>query len=285
MIDAYNIVASRPWLITQESLETILAIANRMGDPDALRELKAMHAVHALQTDRGKLLEGTRTVRAVDGVAVIPVTGPIFRYANLFTEISGATSAQVLATDIRVASENPYIRGIVYEHNSPGGEASGINELAGAIAAASTKKRSITYCGGQMCSASFWLGMAPGDVVIDATAILGSLGVVMSYTDTSKRDEKSDVRHVEIVSSVSPNKRLSPNTDAGRAQRQAVVDALADVFVGEVAKYRRTTTTKVLSDFGGGGVLVGQAAVDAGMADRIGSLEEVIAVLAGRQRN
>lgn len=270
MIDAYNIVATRPWLITQESLETILAIANRMGDPEAL------------QTHLGKRLENTRTVQMVDGVAVIPIAGPIFRYANLFTEISGATSTEILARDIRVAADNPYVRGIVYEHNSPGGEATGINELAGVIAEVSKKKRSVAYAGGTMASASYWLGAAAGEIVVDATAVIGSIGVVMSYTDTTARDAKSDVRRVEIVSSASPNKRVDPNSDAGRTQIQTLVDSLADVFVGAVAKYRRTTPEKVVSDFGGGGVLVGQAAVKAGMADRIGSLDEVIAALAGR---
>jgi capsid assembly protease len=270
MIDAYNVVATRPWLITPDSLETILAIANRMGDPEAL------------QTKIGKRLENSRTVEMIDGVAVIPVTGPIFRHANLFTEISGATSTQVLATDIRAALENSYVNGIVLNIDSPGGEAAGINELANFIASASKRKRIVAYAGGTMASAAYWIGVAPGEVVIDATAVLGSIGVVMSYTDTSKRDEKSDVRRMEIVSSVSPSKRVDPNSDAGRAQIQTLVDSLADVFVGAVAKYRRTTPEKVVSDFGGGGVLVGQAAVKAGMADRIGSLDEVIAALAGR---
>jgi ClpP class serine protease len=106
----------------------------------------------------------------------------------------------------------------------------------------------------------------------------------MSYLDTSKRDEKSDVRRVEIVSSSSPDKRLDPNTDAGRAKVQSMVDALADVFIGSVAKFRGTTPERVASDFGRGGVMVGAQAKAAGMVDRIGSLETVIAELAGRLR-
>lgn len=272
MIDSYHIAASRPWLIQEESLQTILAVANRMGDPDAL------------QTQLGRKLENTRTVTMQDGVAVIPVTGPIFRYANLFTEISGATSTQVLATDIRAALDNPYVKGIVLDVNSPGGEATGINELASLIARAATVKPMRAYIGGTGASAAYWLASAvgKGKVVADATAVVGSIGVVMSYLDTTKRDEKADVRRVEIVSSSSPNKRLDPNTEAGRAAVQNIVDALAEVFVGAVAKYRGTTPEKVISDFGGGGVLVGARAKAAGMVDRIGSLDGVIAELAGR---
>lgn len=270
MIDAFHVSASRLWLIQEESLQQILAIAERLTDPQAL------------QTQLGRRLENTRSVSMVDGVAVIPITGPIFRYANIFTEISGATSTQVLATDIRTALDNPYVTGIVLDINSPGGEATGINELAGMIHRARTIKPVIAYGGGSVSSAAYWLASAASDIVIDATALVGSIGVVAAYLDTSKRDEKSDVRRIEIVSSSSPNKRLDPTSDAGRLDIQQRVDALADVFVNAVATYRHTTSEKVLADYGRGGVLVGSAAVTAGMADRIGSLDRVIAELAGR---
>lgn len=269
MIDAFNVAASRPWLIQQEALETIFAIAQRYGDPEAL------------QTRIGRPLDNTRTVSMRDGVAVIPVTGPIFRYANLFTEISGATSTGTLARDIQSALDNKYVRGIVLDINSPGGEATGINELGKLIRSGRAIKPIKAYAGGSMASAAYWLGSAADEVIIDDTAALGSIGVLMSYQDTSARDAKSDVRTIEIVSSQSPDKRINPATDEGRAKVQSIVDALAEVFVSAVAANRGTTTEKVLADFGRGGVLIGAAAVKAGMADRIGSLESVIAELAG----
>lgn len=272
MIDAFNVAASRPWLMQPEGLEAILAIAQRCGDPEAL------------QTKIGKPLENARTVQMVDGVAVIPVTGPIFRYANLFTQISGATSTEVLATDIRAALDNPYVRGIALDIDSPGGEVSGINELANMIRAGVSTKPIVAYSGGLLASAAYWIGAAADEIVVDATAIVGSIGVVMSYMDTSKRDEKSDVRRVEIVSSASPEKRLDPNTEAGRAKVQAMVDALAEVFITSVAKFRSTTPERVKSDFGRGGSLIGAEAKAVGMVNRIGSLDTVIAELAGRLR-
>ncbi|WP_027489375.1 S49 family peptidase [Rhodanobacter sp. OR92] len=269
MIDAFELAASRPWLIQQEALETVLAVANRCGDPEAL------------QTRLGRPLDNARTVSMRDGVAVIPVTGPIFRYANLFTEISGATSTGTLARDIQSALDNKYVRAIVLDINSPGGEATGINELGKLIRAGRDIKPIKAYAGGTMASAAFWLGSAADEVIIDETAVLGSIGVLMSYLDTSARDAKSDVRTVEIVSSQSPDKRINPATDEGRAKVQSIVDALAEVFVNAVASNRGVTPQTVLADFGRGGVLIGAAAVKAGMADRIGSLESVIAELAG----
>lgn len=269
MSDAFHLAASRPWLIQRESLETILAVAQRAGDPQAL------------QSRLGRPLDNTRRVTMRDGVAVIPATGPMFRYANMLTEISGATSTQVLATDLQAALDNPYVKAIVLELNTPGGEASGIGELADMIYAARGSKRIVGYVGDLAASAGYWFGSACDELVIAETGMVGSIGVVMSYLDTSERDAKAGVRTLEIVSSQSPDKRLDPKTDEGRAKVQSIVDSLAEVFVGAVARNRGVTVDTVLSDFGRGGLLLGAEAVKAGMADRIGSLEAVITELAG----
>ncbi|MBB3822242.1 signal peptide peptidase SppA [Xanthomonas arboricola] len=216
-----------------------------------------------------------------DGVAVIPVTGPVFRYANMFTEISGATSTQLLATDLQAALDNPYVKAVVLEFNTPGGEASGIGELSDTIHAARGAKPIVAYVGDLAASAGYWLASACDEVVIAETGMVGSIGVVMSYLDTSERDAKAGVRTLEIVSSQSPDKRLDPKTDAGRGKVQTIVDALAEVFVSSVARNRDVPVDTVLADFGRGGVLLGADAVKAGMADRIGSLEAVITELAG----
>lgn len=106
---ALELAASQPWLMLPDALDNLLTISDRMGDP------------MALTTKRGEQLEDTRKVTMRNGVAVVPVVGPIFRYANLFTEISGATSTQILATDIQRALDDPKVRSIVLNIDSPGG--------------------------------------------------------------------------------------------------------------------------------------------------------------------
>lgn len=267
---AFDLAAARPWCILPESLNEVLAIADRMGDPEAL------------ETRLGKPLENTRTVDTrSNGIAVVPVTGPIFRYANLLTMISGATSTQVLATDIQTAIDDRSVRGIILDINSPGGEAAGINELAQMIFDARSKKPIWAYVGGTGASGAYWIASAASKILVDKTAILGSIGVVMSYRDTRSRDEKSGVRDVEIVSSNSPDKRLDPTTEIGRAKVLKIVDDMADVFIGSVARNRGVTRDQVISDFGRGGLLVGENAVKAGMADGASSLESAISELAG----
>lgn len=264
---AFDLCASEPWLITEEYLHVIMEIAGRTNDIDAL------------MARTGRQLQNTRRVTMREGVAIVPVVGPIIRYANLFSEISGATSTQVLATDIRAALDDPLVKAIVLDVNSPGGMASGINELGDLIFEGRKEKPIIAYAGGQMASAAYWLGSGADEIVADRTAVLGSIGAIMTITDSRGRDERMGVRTIEIVSSQSPDKRLDINEDASRAKLQRIVDDLAGVFVSAVARNRGVDEDHVLDQYGRGGLMVGQSAVDAGLADRIGSLESVITEL------
>lgn len=263
---AFELAASRPWLMTGDALDSLMAVADRQGD------------VQALEARLGRSLDNTRNVTVRDGVAVIPITGPIFRYANLFTEISGATSTQVLAIDIQTALGDPQIKAIVINADSPGGEATGVNELAEMIYQARGTKPIKAYVGGQAASAMYWIASAADEVVVDDTAQLGSVGVVLSLR---KREDRPGEKSYEIVSSNAPNKRPDMETEAGRAQLQTRTDELASVFLDKVARNRGIPREEINGRFREGGIATGALAVEAGMADRLGSLEGLIAELAG----
>lgn len=253
------------WYMQPEWVQTMRDMALRSHSPD----FEAVLAKQAQRLDRSE----RGLVR--DGVALISVHGPIFRYANIFTELSGAESIDVLATDLQAALDNPAVRHIVLWIDSPGGQVNGTSEFAQQIHATDMVKPVTAYVGNLAASAGYWLASSASRIVIGDTAMLGSIGVVTGmYVE-------DDETFVEVVSTQSPGKRPDVRTTEGRAQIQAEVDALADVFVKTVARNRDVSVEKVLSDFGKGGILVGQAAVDAGMADEIGSLEGLLAELAG----
>jgi signal peptide peptidase SppA len=276
-VRALDLAASVPWAIRPEALEAILTIAAREDIPqDVVARLMTSGSTEAVAAKLGKPLDNTRSVTVRDGVAIIPIAGPIFRHANLFSEISGATTTEAVAQDLATALATPAVRAILLEVDSPGGEVAGISELAAMIRAATAEKPVTAYIDDLGASAAYWLASAAGSIVAAPTAVLGSLGVVAVMRDPSKTKSTD----LEFVSSQSPNKRPDLTTEAGKAQVQATVDALADVFVADVARYRGTSVETVLSDFGQGGVFVGQQAVDAGMADAIGSHEQTLRDLA-----
>ncbi|RMR36910.1 putative phage-related protein [Pseudomonas syringae pv. coriandricola] len=263
---ALELAASQPWLMLPDALDNLLTIADRMGDPGAL------------ESKTGIRLENSRTVSVRNGVAIIPVVGPVFRYANLFTEISGATSTQVLATDLQSALDDPNIKSIILNIDSPGGVAAGINELADQIHAGRARKSIVAYVGGTGASAAYWLASAASEIVIDETALLGSIGVVVEAV--VEGEASSGRKRYQIVSRNAPNKRLDMATEEGRAKVGETVDAMGEVFVAKVARNLGVASDAVpaMGDFGG--LRVGAAAVESGLAHRLGSLEGLITELA-----
>lgn len=261
-MNIFDVAASKQWMITEEYLFTIMKIANReTGD------------LEAIATSLGRPLQNTRSVYVTDGVAVVPIVGPLFRRAGMLSDISGASSTEQVARDIAQALASDEVNAIILEIDSPGGEAAGVNEVGNIIYSARDKKPIVAYVGHQACSGGYWLASACSEVVIDRTAILGSIGVAVQY---SKKKEDGPVSSGDIVSSQSPKKRLSPETDEGKQEIQTLVDSLADVFIETISRNRGVSVDKVLSDFGQGGSILGDAAVSRGMADRTGSLENLI---------
>ena len=258
MPKAVDFILAEPWCIQPEALEQILAIAQRVNS-----------GPEALEAKLGRPLEKSRTVEMRGPVAVIPVRGPIFRYANLFTRISGAQSLEILARDFRTALKDKSVARIVLNIDSPGGQANGISEFAAMVRA--SEKPVTAYIDGAGASAAYWIAAAANEVVVSETAILGSIGVVATWRPGPERE-------IRIISSQSPRKQSDPRTDGGRSEMQRVVDDLAQVFVTSVARYRNSDSERVLKDFGRGGLLVGAKAVAAGMADSLGSFESLVEV-------
>ncbi len=257
-------VLHSPWAIQPEKLLEIQAIVDTHLRGETID-------IAAVEARIGRPLQNTQTVTMRGTTALIPVTGPIFRYANLLTDVSGATSLEILATDFSAADQNPAVQQIVLVIDSPGGQANGIAEFAQLIRSASTPVTA--YIDNSAASAAYWLASSADRIVMAKTAMVGSIGAVVSI-DPRKSDGS-----VEIISSQSPNKRADVTTDAGRAQIQKLIDALAQVFVEDVALHRKVSVDTVLSDFGGGGMMLAAEAVGAGMADSIGTLETLLSDL------
>lgn len=222
----------------------------------------------ALADAGGFPLEGARTPLAVvDGVATIAIDGPLVRKAGMVANVSGLTSYGALRSDLAAAMSDPAVRSIDWAIDSPGGEVSGLFEIADEIHAAS-KRKPMRALVSEANSAAYVIAAAIGNISIEQAGLAGSIGVVLGVQKPAPDATAPTV--IEFVSSASPNKRPDVSTDAGRAQYQARVDYLGEALVSKVAAYRGVTAEHVKEQFGAGGVLVGAQAVAAGLADRIG---------------
>lgn len=241
-------------------------------EPDTFNNLEALNTKEIPQ------LENTRTVKVQNGIAIIPVQGIITGRMDFMTYILGGTALDILAKDFRTALENPDIKGIVLDFDSPGGIAVGPAEMAEFIYKSRGTKPIVSYVGRNCCSAAYWLAAATDKIVVHSSAVLGSIGVVSAIPVQEQPDSEGYKRY-EIVSSNAKAKRPDPRTEEGLSEIKRELDALETQFIDNIARFRNLPSSVVRSDFGNGGVMIGHDALARSMADELGSFESVLETL------
>lgn len=272
-------IRAQPWAILPDYLEAIEALAARaLADPSLAAVANDGHedrlrAHIASVAAVGTPLDGARMSTVRDGVAVVPLLGPIFPRANLVNSSAGGTPLDAVMRDFRVAQAARDVDRVVMLVDSPGGVVSGLGEAAEAIRAA--QKPVTAFVTGMGASAAYWLASQAAEMVLEPAASVGSIGVVASISRQEAPGADGRRTH-EVVSSYAPRKRPDVTTEDGRAAVQEEVDALESVFIAAVAKGRNVPVSVVRQEFGQGAMVAARAAVERGMADRIGTLESVL---------
>ena len=256
-------------------------------EPAKLLEIQAIYATHlrgdkidieAVEKRLGRpLANEPKAYDILDGVAVLPIEGVIAKRANLFSQISGGVSTELVARDLKAALNDPAVHSIILSVDSPGGTVDGTETLAAAVAGAT--KPIVTLASGTMASAAYWIGSAANAAYItDGTTIVGSIGVVATHTDISKAQEASGVKTTEIFAG--QYKRIASNyaplSKEGRQTMQDQVDYTYSLFVSAVAKHRGVSADVVLQDMADGRIFIGQQAIDAGLVDGVATLESLV---------
>lgn len=216
---------------------------------------------------------------APKSVAVVPVYGPLTQRGSWY-----GTSMDLMRARIGALAADASIGSIVLDIDSPGGTVAGTAEAAAAVRAAAAQKPVIAVANTLAASAAYWIGSQASEFVIAPSGDVGSIGVMAMHQDISGWLEQNGIKMTMIRSSQSPLKNeanpFSPLGDDAAAFLQSRVDESGDQFVKAVAAGRRVSQTKVREDFGQGRVFGAQAAVARGMADRIATLDDVVAGLA-----
>lgn len=280
-IEAMNIldILYQPWAIAPDRLTEIQAIyaAHLRGESIDIEAVEARIGRQLQNQPQGYLVQ--------DGAALIPLRGVMAPRMNLMSQVSGGTSTELFARDVKAALSDPEVQSIVLLVDSPGGSVGGTQAAAAAVMNARGVKPIATYSDGMMASAAYWVGSAADRVYISSGVDqVGSIGVVASHVDVSQREAALGVKTTEIVAG--RYKRIAsqygPLTESGRQSIQDQVDYLYSLFVGDVAAQRAVSADKVLADMADGRVFIGQQAIDAGLVDGIGRMEGVIAEMNDR---
>jgi signal peptide peptidase SppA len=272
-------VYDTPWAITQAKLDEItdLLELRRSGH---LGEEEIQNRLAALGPDRPR--EGDdEPYRLIGGVAVVPLYGVLAPRMNIVMRISGGTSTQQFVAAVNQAVDDPDVKAIVIDIDSPGGSVLGLPEAADAVRQASTVKPIVSVATGQMCSAAYYVGSAAGEVIATRSSQVGSIGTIGFHCNHQAADLKEGVEKTVIFAG--PHKAdgstHAPLNDQGRATLQEQVDAYYAQFVTDVARFRGITPAAVENRFGGGKHFIAAEALTRGLIDRIATLSEVVAEL------
>lgn len=212
-------------------------------------------------------------------IAVIGVSGTLVRRAAAVDAASGLTSYSAISAQLAQAVRDPAVNAILLDIDSPGGEAGGAFDLADQIVAARQIKPIWAVANDDAFSAAYAIASAATRVYVTRTGGVGSVGVIALHVDQSQRDAMSGLRYTAVYAGdrkndMSPHAPLS--TDAAQAL-QAEVDRLYGLFVSTVAVNRNLSAQDVQDTEAG--LYFAQDAIDAGLADVVGTLDDALIAL------
>lgn len=263
---------STPWAILPEKLDEIVSLVEDHANGERL-------STEEVQARIGVVVKPE--ARVAGGLAVVPIYGVIAQRTNVLSAISGGTSTQILGETISAYVADRSVTGIVLDIDSPGGSVFGVTELANRILGMRGTKPIVAMVNSLAASAAYWIASAADEIAITPGGLAGSIGVVGVHVDNSKAEEIQG-RKTTLISAgkyKTDGSDLEPLTETARAEMQARVDSYYDRFVADVARGRGVAETRVRNGFGEGRVVTSSDALKLGMADRVATIEQVIARL------
>lgn len=211
-------------------------------------------------------------------IAVIPLYGALTPRGSWF-----GTSLSAFGAMVRRAGNDGDVAAIITHIDSPGGTVAATVEAANEVKAAAAQKPVIAVADTLAASAAYWIGSQASEFVMAPSADVGSIGAMIMHQDVSGMLEQWGIKMTMIRSEQSPNKNeahpFAPLSDEARAFLQGRANDAGADFIKAVAAGRGVTQAKVKEDFGQGRVFGAREAVARGMADRVATLDEVIAGL------
>lgn len=230
--------------------------------------------IQAIQLPDYAKLKDVENFKAKKKVAVIYAEGNIVD-GDAKQEVAGDRFAKIIA-DVRKDST---VKAVVLRVNSPGGSVLASEKIKAEIDL--IQKRGIPVIasyGDYAASGGYWISANCDKIYSNATTLTGSIGVFSMIPDISGTLE--DKIHVNITP-VNSNKHadmygmMRPLDQAELDYMQASVENIYEKFTGLVAEGRDMTVPAV-DEIAQGRVWTGAEALEIGLVDEIGTIEDAI---------
>lgn len=276
----YHRVASkffnRPLLLTPAIAETISTfLLSRIGGKRGPRAME----FDPFDDDEDPAPTPAYTL-AAGGAGVIRMVGEFVNRGAWMGASSGLISYEGVKSQLALALSDPRVSAIVLDLESPGGEATGAFEAAAAVRDANAIKPVVAVVNGIACSAAYAIASGAARIITLPTGFAGSIGVIMMHLDISKYLDGEGIKPTLIFAGAhkADGNPFEPLPVDVRAELQAEIDAFYDLFVATVALGRAGLSDQAIRDTQARAYM-GQAAVDVGLCDAVGTLDMVLAEL------
>ena len=207
-------------------------------------------------------------------VAVIYADGNIVD-GKALQEVAGDRFAKMIS-EIRADST---INAAVLRVNSPGGSVLASEKIKSEIELLQKRMPVVASYGSYAASGGYWISAGCDKIFSNATTLTGSIGVFSMIPDLGKTVK--DKLHINITP-VNSNRHsdmygsMRPLTDVEIAYMQASVEKIYTKFTGIVSEGRGMSVEKV-DEIAQGRVWSGAEALNIGLVDQIGTIEDAIA--------
>lgn len=267
----------QPWMILPEKMAALSAVLERR---------MAMSQAGWQQPESRPSASASAKIREIAGlavaqvgrVAILPLHGVISQRPSLFTAYSGGTSSEQFVSAHSLLLKDDTVEKVIWDVDSPGGSVSGTPEAAAELLAMRGRKPTYAVSNTLMASAAYWLATAADQIIASPSSLTGSIGVIAAHRDVSRADKQAGVR-VRYVYAGKYKAEGVPGTkldDEALAAMQQIVDDYYGQFVAGVAKARRVKEARVQNGYGEGRALTAERAVAGGLADRVGTLGQIL---------
>mgnify|MGYP003335552231 CR=1 FL=1 len=189
-----------------------------------------------------------------------------------------AASADNLMTAMRSAFEDAGAQAVVLRINSPGGspvQAGLVNDEVRRLKALH-KKKVYAVCEEMCASAAYYIAVSADQIFVDKASIVGSIGVLMDGFGFVGTMEKLGVERRLLTAGT--NKAMldpfSPLNPQHESYARAMLDQIHQQFIAVVRQGRGKALKETPETFSGL-FWNGEQAVQIGLADKIGSLDQI----------
>jgi len=230
------------------------------------------------QIDLGKYIAADSEKKNTDNdghIAIVYAQGDIIEGKST----QGSMGNETICKALRDAREDKKVKAIVFRVNSPGGSALASEFILREVKLAVKEKPVIVSMGTYAASGGYYISCAANHIFADPTTLTGSIGVfgmVPCFQKLLKNDLKINFEGVKtnknadyMTTVVEP---LSPY------QIQVIqneIENIYDTFISHVAEGRNMTKEQV-DAIAQGRVWTGSEAIEIGLIDDLGSLEDAI---------